>query len=202
MKKLTKKKTAKRTIAGIDLSLTSPAICIHEGDVFNFNTCKFYFLSYNRKFANYSSEKLSGHLIDHYNSEEQRYDLISGWIINVLLQNKVSTVFLENYAYAATGRVFNIAENGGVVKHKIWYNKIPMFCIPPTQVKKFATGKGNSNKLQMQVAFIEETNYNVKNELGLSENVWNPSSDIIDSYYICKYGFNLPMAQLDSATAF
>jgi hypothetical protein len=43
----------------------------------------------------------------------------------------------------------------------------------------------------MQVAFITETGYNPKQELNLTDKQWNPSSDIIDSYYICKYGNNL-----------
>ena len=32
---------------------------------------------------------------------------------------RVETVFLEDYAYAATGRVFHIAENAGILKYKL-----------------------------------------------------------------------------------
>jgi len=56
-------------------------------------------------------------------------------------------------------------------------------------IKKFATGKGNAKKQDMEVAFINETNYHIKDVLGLTEKQFNPSSDIIDSYFICKYGY-------------
>ena len=40
----------------------------------------------------------------------------------------------------------------------------------------------------MQQAFVEETGVNLKERLQLTDKQWNPSSDIIDSYYICKFG--------------
>ena len=36
-------------IIGIDLSLTSPACCVFEGDEFNFNGCYFYYYTTNKK---------------------------------------------------------------------------------------------------------------------------------------------------------
>ena len=55
--------------------------------------------------------------------------------------------------------------------------------VPPTVIKKFATGKGNASKDDMLEAW--------KNEDGsfeLLQETGNPASDIIDSYFICKYG--------------
>jgi Holliday junction resolvasome RuvABC endonuclease subunit len=108
--------------------------------------------------------------------------------MNIITSNKVEHVYLEDYAFGATGRVFHIAENTGILKYNLWQNDIPIVTIPPTVIKKFATGKGNANKETLQEHFITETGIDIKTQLQLTLKQWNPSSDIIDSYYICKYG--------------
>lgn len=177
------------TVAGIDLSLTSPSICIFSGTEFDFSQCHFYFLTSTNKLSKFYNERLIGSLVEEYNSQEERYHKISGWALKALAMHHVTQVYIEDYAYAATGRVFHIAENGGVLKYRLWLSRYDVFSIAPTMIKKFATGKGNAKKEDMQVAFIKETNYDVKDVLGLTDKQWNPSSDIIDSYYICKYGY-------------
>jgi len=178
-----------KNVAGIDLSLSSPSICIFSGSEFNFKDCYFYFLTNLVKHGKLHNERLMGSVFEKYNSQEERYHKISCWALKVLAKHYVSQVYIEDYAYAATGRVFHIAENGGVLKYRLWSSKYEVFTIAPTVIKKFASGKGNANKEQMQVAFINETQYNVKYILGMSDKKWNPSSDIIDSYFICKYGY-------------
>ena len=179
-----------KKIAGIDFSLSSPSICIYTGDNFNYKDCFFYFLTDRKKNAKYYNHKLIGSLMEPYLCQEERYHNISNWALKVLSIHHVDTVFIEDYAFAATGRVFHIAENCGVLKYRMFLSNYSVIPIAPTQIKKFATGKGNANKEDMQVAFIEETGYNPKLELNLTDKQWNPSSDIIDSYYICKYGNN------------
>ena len=73
-----------------------------------------------------------------------------------------------------------------------WKNKIKFTSIPPTVIKKFATDKGNSNKEGMYEAFIAEfsTPSNLKERLTpKAKSIKNPVSDIVDSYFICKYGY-------------
>ena len=36
---------------------------------------------------------------------------------------RVQCVYLEDYAFAATGRVFDIAENTGILKHQLRVNE-------------------------------------------------------------------------------
>jgi len=177
-----------KTIAGIDISLTSPSICVFSGTEFNFKQCHFYFLTEVIKLSKFFNERLIGGTVE-FSTQEERYHKISGWALKVLATHHVTQVFLEDYAYAATGRVFHIAENGGVLKYRLWSSQYDTYYIAPTTIKKYATGKGNANKEQMQVAFLNETQYNVKDILGLTDKQWNPSSDIIDSYFICKYGY-------------
>ena len=54
--------------------------------------------------------------------------------------------------------------------------------------KKFATGKGNANKVLMYEAFIEETGDDLAKLFEFDPYTGqSPVSDIIDSYYIAKY---------------
>lgn len=181
--------------AGIDFSLTSPSVCVYTGNSFNYSDCSFYFLTDRKKNSKVYNSRLMGFPMEPYLSQEERYHNISSWVLNILSKHQVERVFIEDYAFAATGRVFHIAENGGVLKYRMWLANYSITPIAPTQIKKFATGRGNANKEDMQVAFVNETGYNPKLDLDLSDKQWNPSSDIIDSYYICKYGNNLIAAQ-------
>ena len=174
-------------ILGIDLSLTSPACCFFQGDEFNLNGCSFYFLTNNKKLeGNFSPAQ--GTLIKEYNHDQERYYNITKWIIHIIYDTSPQHIFIEDYSYSSTGRVFNIAENCGILKHTLWKNEITYTTIPPTVVKKQATGKGNSNKVAMELAFISETGFDFRKILKLSKSVSNPVSDLIDSYYVCKAG--------------
>lgn len=174
-------------LAGIDYSLTSPAICAFKGTEFNLKDCRFSFLTFENKYE-VSDFKFKSFVMEKGLSYPERYDFISNWVIYFLKTNRIKVAFLEDYSYGSQGKVFHIAENGGVLKDKLWKAGIEYHLIPPTVIKKHATGKGNSNKEIMEQFFLKETNFNVRDYLGMPEKSFNPSSDIIDSYYICKYG--------------
>ena len=60
--------------------------------------------------------------------------------------------------------------------------------ISPSAIKKFATGKGNANKLLMYEACVEETGDDLAKLFEFDPyNGQSPVSDIVDSYYIAKY---------------
>ena len=174
-------------ILGIDLSLTSPALCLSQGDTFDFAECEFFFLTSKQKFL-YNHKKLHGEMFPEHDVDSERYNNISTWIVDIAKHHQVDFAYIEGYSYGSTGRVFQIAENGGILKYVLWKNNIPYDVVPPTVIKKYATGKGNANKELMQQAFVKETQFSIKRELNMTKKQWNPSSDIIDSYYICKYG--------------
>lgn len=177
-------------IVGIDYSLTSPCVCIGTLDNFKFSLCKFHYLTDSKK-LDIDIDNIRGDLHREYNSDEQRYGNIATWVMNLLQEN--DRVYIEGYSLGSTGRVFNIAENCGLLKHYLWKRGYDYTVIPPTVIKKFATGKGNANKQLMEDCFEMETGYKLKNKLGLTEKQWNPSSDIIDSYFICKLGTNMEL---------
>jgi Holliday junction resolvasome RuvABC endonuclease subunit len=174
-------------VVGIDYSLSSPCVCIGDPNDFRFETCKFYYLTDLKK-LDVDIDNIRGDLHLDYSCEEQRYGNITTWVMSLLKEGDV--IYMEGYSMASTGRVFSIAENAGLLKHFLWKCKYEYNIIPPTVIKKFATGKGNANKQALQDCFETETKYYIKSKLGLTEKQWNPSSDIIDSYYICKLGIN------------
>lgn len=175
-------------IAGIDYSLTSPALCVHIGKEWAYENCTFYYLTGNKRLEAVLP-RITGLLHREYESPQERYNNLATWALTNLNKHDVTNVYLEGYAFSATGQVFQIAENTGVLKDRLWKGEWRYDIVPPTVIKKFATGKGNANKELIQESFMKETGVDIKALLGQTPKQWNPSSDIIDSYYICKYGF-------------
>lgn len=165
--------------AGVDYSMTSPAITTF--DTLN-NEYHYYFYTGNKKL--FWEGNFHGTLHLPWSSPEQRFDQIGSWAIEIL--KGCDRAFIEGYAFGARGQVFNIGENTGVLKNKMWNEGIPLEIPGPTMVKKFATGKGNAKKPDMEAAFIDQTGIDVKKMIGQKEKDLNPSSDIIDSYFLCQ----------------
>ena len=179
-------------IAGIDYSLTSPAVCVAEviDNEILFENCKFYFLKQTKSQESFGV--FEAHEYPKYSHEIERFQKLSKWVIECIrwYDGRVNQVYLEDYAYAATGRVFNIAENMGILKMRLREEKFKYVTIPPTVIKKHATGKGNANKELMYDTFLSETHVDLKEELSpKSTKISNPVSDIVDAYYICRTGF-------------
>jgi len=85
-----------------------------------------------------------------------------GWervskIVNTLdsLWFGAGLVVIEGYAFGARGgSVFDIAELGGIVRWELLLADIPFVDVPPSTLKKYATGKGNAGKDEMIAAAI------------------------------------------------
>lgn len=173
-------------IAGIDYSLCGPCICVFEGGArFSLEDCCFYFLTDTKKYARQFMGNIHGEMFSEWDEDMERYQSIADWAIEILKDCK--QVSLEGYAYSATGKVFHIAENTGVLKYKLFQEGIPVTIIPPTEVKKFGSGKGNADKTMMHQAFLKETGIDLKSIMTPDKrDVTSPVSDVIDAYYICK----------------
>ena len=183
-------------LAGIDYSLTCPAICVYDTEVGNYNykNVKLYFRSNLVRFEAFSEGNLSCCNHGPWASEIDRYDDIGNWAMDILLKYNVDQVYLEGYSFGSTGKVFNIAENTAILKYNLWEEFIYFDVIPPSRVKKYATGSGNASKDAMYEAFCEENpGVDLRSTLTpRSKNVISPLSDVIDAYYILKCGiFNL-----------
>lgn len=63
-----------------------------------------------------------------------------------------TNVVYEDYSMGSKGKTFHIGEMGGVLKVNLWRRGIDIILVPPTNLKMFATGKGNADKdLMMSV---------------------------------------------------
>ncbi len=59
----------------------------------------------------------------------------------------VTLVVIEGYSYGSKGRaLFQIGELGGVIRLGLHRLGVPWVEVPPTCLKKYATGKGNATK--------------------------------------------------------
>ena len=141
----------KNKTIGIDYSLSSPAICICKGQ-FEFKNCKIYYLTNVKKYeGNFCNGQINGRLHLPYTTETQRHDQISTWALSII-GTSIHNIFIEGYSFGSKGLVFNLAENMGTLKHKLYKLNKRFQSIVPGQVKKNATGKGNADKNKMLVA--------------------------------------------------
>ena len=62
----------------------------------------------------------------------------------------------------------------------------------PSVIKKLATGKGNADKKKMYDKFYEETGVNMM-EACDQTTLNNPVTDIVDSFYIARVGYEQSM---------
>ena len=189
MKKNTKTDTTvTKTIVGIDYSLTSPAMCINidgEGVLY------FYYLTNKKKWTGQISEDIEGIEHKEWTDPIKRLSNISDVILEHIKTLINPIVFIEGYSYGSKGQgLFQIAENTGILKYRLQEAKIPYEIVVPSVVKKGATGKGNADKDMMYEAFVKETNIDLK-KLFDTDKVSNPISDIADSYFIQKVGYDL-----------
>ena len=100
-------------VAGVDYSLTSQAVCVakvKDNDI-TFENCSFHFLKQTK--TQKSFDKIYSYDYPEYTDDIERFSALSSWVLERIrwYNNRVQRVFLEDYAFGATGRVFHIAEN-------------------------------------------------------------------------------------------
>ena len=171
-------------LVGIDYSLSCPAIAINSNGFF-----AFHYLTSVKKFVgniptNNPKYSITGHAhIKEYSCNEERFNNIAEWVLSLL--EPTDLVCIEGYAFASAGLVFNIAENCGIMKHKLWKAGIKYRIIPPSVAKKVATCKGNANKELMCEAFISATGLNIY-EMFNSKKAISPLNDMADAYWLSE----------------
>ena len=180
-----------QTIVGIDYSLNSPAICI-AGDDFDFDKCSFHFLTSKKKHIGTFGKNIFGYEHKEYNTPIERFTNISNWALDTIHKHKSDTakVFIEGYSFGSKGQaVFQIAENCGILKYRLQLSPSILYdTVVPSVVKKFASGKGNADKQLMYDSFIKHTKQDLLKMFDMGK-LNNPVTDIVDSYYIAKVGY-------------
>ena len=180
-----------RTIVGIDYSLNSPAICITNNS-FDFNKCSFHFLTSKKKHIGNFGKNIFGYEHKEYNTPIERFTNISTWALDTIHKHKSDTakVFIEGYSFGSKGQaVFQIAENCGILKYRLQLSPSILYdTVVPSVVKKFASGKGNADKQLMYNSFLNHTGADLLKAFDMGK-LNNPVTDIVDSYYIAKVGY-------------
>lgn len=186
------RRTRDVVIVGIDYSITSPALCVCNGDTFTLDNLQFYYKTLQKSKIS-THPKFIGSLIPKNLSQVEKFDYLAEWVMTCIDPLNVirPKVLLENYAFGAKGMVFHIGENGGVLKNKLFHGNINCEVASPGTIKKFATGRGNAKKHEIIDAFEDETKLDLHKIIGTSRDTKNssPTNDIADSYFICKYLF-------------
>ena len=179
------------TIVGIDYSLNSPAICIAD-DSFDFSKCSFHFLTSKKKHIGKFGKNIFGYEHKEYNNPIIRFSNISMWALDIIHKYKKDTaqVFVEGYSFGSKGQaVFQIAENCGILKYRLQMSPSILYdTIVPSVVKKYASGKGNADKQLMYDSFLNHTGADLLKTFDMGK-LNNPVTDIVDSYYIAKVGY-------------
>ena len=94
-------------------------------------------------------------------------------------------VVIEGYSFGSQGRaVYQIAELGGVIRYSLWMRKVPYVEVPPSTLKKWATGKGNVGKDEMIAAAIRKHGFEGSNNNAADAHLlWH----MANAYYSGKY---------------
>ncbi len=97
---------------------------------------------------------------------------------------------MEGFSLGSQGKVFSIAENTAILKSKLYDAGYRVEIYPPTVIKKFATGKGNASKQMMKEVFFENEKESLTDLKEVSHYKESPFTDLIDAYYVLKYGIH------------
>ena len=180
-------------VVGVDYSMSCPCLCVLAEDA-SFANSQFFFLTSRKRDVSISGN-IRSELHIPYSTEEERFDHISNSMVQFLQVNTQLDqleVYIEDYSMGSKGRVFSIAENTGLFKHKLHRLEIDMHLLAPTVIKKFATGKGNADKQKMYAAFLARGCPSLDHFLGRTwvtgDPVGSPVSDIVDAYFIALFG--------------
>jgi Holliday junction resolvasome RuvABC endonuclease subunit len=177
-------------LIGIDYSMNCPAVCYLEGEQMHFR-----FLTDTKKYNNIWKGKnfiIEG--IEHFNWKHpiERYtnivhQLLGDTDYEIKKLRNAKNINIEDYSMGSKGLIFNIAENVAILKNFLWERDVEYNTVPPTVVKKFATGKGNSKKEQMYEAWLYQVGIDLKKIMDIESNkVTSPLSDLVDAYFLAK----------------
>jgi Holliday junction resolvasome RuvABC endonuclease subunit len=173
-------------VVGIDYSLTSPCVCVSRDKTFS--NSFFYYLN-DRKTVQGKFHNILGEEHEEYLTDQERYENIASWVLTILadFDKKEVVILIEDYSFGSKGKVFNLAENCGILKYMLYKAGYKFFTVPPTVVKKFATGKGNATKDKMYEAFVADTGVDLHAIISPTTKLGSPTTDVVDAWYIARY---------------
>jgi Holliday junction resolvasome RuvABC endonuclease subunit len=103
----------------------------------------------------------------------QRLAEIRNAVLDAVMISHASFVAIEGYSMGSKGSSFlSLAELGGIVRFAFWAGGLRWLDVPPSTLKRYATGKGNADKATvLQAAWkrlgYEGTDHNAADALWL-----------------------------------
>ena len=98
-------------------------------------------------------------------------------------------VVIEGYSFGSRGAtLFQIAELGGIVRCDLVREHTPYVDVPPSTLKRFATGRGNATKIDMVVAARER--------FGLCGTTDDNECDAFLLWALARQWYGLPIASI------
>ena len=89
-----------------------------------------------------------------------RLDVIARHVTDLFAPHPVDLVVIEGYSMGSKGRaVIDLAELGGIIRHRLHCARQPYIEVPPQTLKIYATGSGHADKTGMVVAARERLAY-------------------------------------------
>jgi len=170
-------------IAGIDYSKNSPGVMISNIDK-NFEII-------NTEYRGFTSvkktTKLDSNLIFYHKNEFNNDIEKAVWMRDHIIEfiEDVDYCAIEGYALAAKGKVFDIAEATMCTKLGIYEGHKALRIYEPSTIKLFATGNGNSAKVEMGDAYVKYEE-KFKPDLSHLTPYKPPSEDLVDAYFCMK----------------
>lgn len=179
-------------VAGIDLSMSCPAISVIDTDLFlSMENMRINYLIGTKKYQiNLPNRRIYGDpIFKDYKSNEERWSIIAEWVLDCV--RGCEWVNLESQSFGSSGSMLcQISEMHGVLKYVLFKHQINIKLTPPTQNKKTFSGKGNATKLEMIDAFKSKYNINLVEEFDLKGDNLHPVEDIVDSVALMESLYN------------
>jgi len=182
-------------IAG-DLSINGTGIAAENGE-FYFQTGLKKAVKTTNGIVGISADLVVGHIANGADAERYYTNAIAlGSAITRISNGNISDFAVEGYAYSyassssSSGRVFDIGEFSGMVKFIAASMGAKIKTYAPTEIKKFATGRGDASKVLMVDAFFERNGkgivYDFTQSLGWDKRYKSPIADLVDAWWLLQ----------------
>jgi len=189
-------------LAGIDFSMTCPGVAVYnpKDGKFCSKNLKLHYTTEKKKLV-VKTDYFIGHLTPKWSSPEERFDYLANWALSLIPEGAI--IAIESYSYNSKGMNYQIGENCGVLKNKLYLRHHLFQIVEPLVLKKFACGFGGASKLEMLKQFCLDdpegfkhiqSSIEIKKEKvkklknGRTKgNILSPVQDVVDAYYLCKY---------------
>lgn len=100
--------------------------------------------------------------------------------IEGVLNTETDSIIIEGFSFGSKGQGSDFQYGiGWLVRTMLFTKGVSYLDVAPTQVKKFATGKGNSAKPQMILPIYKKWGYE------------NTSDNVIDAYILARIGYSI-----------